>query len=107
MDGYFKIKSCPDTWDIEVQFKPLLIFVCLPYVSSNPRIKDQKQLLDELHGHLPGKDMSEISSEQRGRFLRELLESARKICPGVLGSLVPALSQASWQDGVPHRLAAV
>jgi hypothetical protein len=100
-DGYFKIKSCLDTWDIGVQFEPLLIFVRLPFVSANPRIKDQKQLLDELHGHLSGKDMPEIPSGQQGCLLRELLESARTICP-VPGSLVPTLSSACWQDGVPH-----
>jgi hypothetical protein len=89
-DGYFKIKKCPDTWYIDVQFEPLLICVCLPYVSSNPRNQDRKQLLDELHGHLPGKDMLEISSGHRGSLLRELLESARTICP-MPGSLVPPL----------------
>jgi hypothetical protein len=62
MDGCFKIKNFPDTWNIGVQFEPLLICVCLPYVYYNPRIRDQKQLLDELRGGLPRKYMPETSS---------------------------------------------
>jgi hypothetical protein len=33
-DGYFKIQDSPDLWDLLAQFEPLLIFVCLPFVSS-------------------------------------------------------------------------
>jgi hypothetical protein len=80
-DGYFKIKDCPDTLDLSVQFKPILIFVCLPYVSSNPRLVERKQLLDEFQGYLPGKDMPEISARRRGNLLRKLLESARELSP--------------------------
>jgi hypothetical protein len=80
-DGYFKIKDCPDTWDLSVQFEPILIFVCMPYVSPNPRLVKRKQLLDEFQGSLPGKDMPEISAGRRGNLLRKLLESARELCP--------------------------
>jgi hypothetical protein len=80
-DGYFKIKDCPDTWDLSVQFEPILIFVCMPYVSSNPRLVKRKQLFDEFQGALPGKDMPEISAGRRGNLLRKLLESAWEIFP--------------------------
>jgi hypothetical protein len=97
-DGYlFRIKNCPDTWDITVQFEPLLIFVCLPFVSSNPRLDDREQLLGKLQGSLPGKKMPEISGRKRGRILRKFLESAREICP-LPGSLVPPVSKASRKD---------
>jgi hypothetical protein len=80
-DGYFKIKDFPETWDLSVQFEPILIFVCLPYVSLNPRLVERKQLLDEFQGALPGKGMPEISAGRRGDLLRKLLESARELCP--------------------------
>jgi hypothetical protein len=47
-DGYFKIGSCKDVWEISAQFEPLLIFVCLPYVSHIPRLEEREKLLAEL-----------------------------------------------------------
>jgi hypothetical protein len=76
---YFKL-DCPFVWDIKTQFEPLLIYVCLPYVSSRPRLSERGKLLDEFRGALPKADMPPLSA-RRGRIvLRKLLFSARQLC---------------------------
>jgi hypothetical protein len=80
-DGNFTIKNCKDAWEILAQSEPLLIFVCLPYVSHRPRLEERQELLVTFQGALPGKDMPDISSGEQGRLLRELLVSARSFAP--------------------------
>jgi hypothetical protein len=81
-DSNFTIKNRKDAWEILAQFEPLVIFACLPYVSHIPRLQERQELLAKFQGALPGKDMPDIiSSGERGRLLRELLELARKLCP--------------------------
>jgi hypothetical protein len=79
-DGYFKL-DCPFVWDLRTHFEPVLIYVCLPYVSSRPRLSERGKLLDEFRGALPKADMPPLSA-RRGRIvLRKLLLKARELCP--------------------------
>jgi hypothetical protein len=96
-DGYFKIKDSPGLWELSAQFEPVLIFVCLPYVSHRPQLERQAELLDELQRNLPGAKMPPISARRRGRLLRKILESARELC-SLPGSLVPRLSKRKRGD---------
>jgi hypothetical protein len=38
-DGYFQL-NCPYLWDLKTHFEPLLIYVCLPYRSGKPRLRN-------------------------------------------------------------------
>jgi hypothetical protein len=98
-DGYFKIGNCSDVWEISAQFEPLLIFVCLPYVSHSPRLEEREKLLAELRGALPKKGMPEISPGERGRVLRKLLESARALCP-LPWHMVPPVFEDNWSSEI-------
>jgi hypothetical protein len=95
-DGYFKIQDSPDIWDMSAQFEPLLIFVCLPFVSFRPALERRKELLDEFQRALPGGDMPPLSPWKRGHLLRKLLGSAREVCP-LPGSLVPTVFKTKRQ----------
>jgi hypothetical protein len=78
-EGYFKL-DCPFVWDIKTQFEPVLIYVCLLYVLSRPRLSERGKLLDEFRGALPKADMPPLSV-RRGRIvLRKLLFAARQLC---------------------------
>jgi hypothetical protein len=79
-DCYFKL-DCPAVWDLRTHFEPVLIYVCLPYVSSRPRLSERGKLLDEFRGALPKANMPP-SAARRGRsVLGQLLLKARELCP--------------------------
>jgi hypothetical protein len=91
-DEYFKIQDSPNVRELTAQFEPLLIFVCLPYVSHSPKLEQRAELLDEFQRSLQGEDLQSVSVRERGRVLRKLLESARALCP-LSGSVVPLMSK--------------
>jgi hypothetical protein len=86
-DGYFKL-DCQFVWDLKDQFEPVLIYVCLPYVSSRPRLSERGELLDEFRGALPKGDMPSLSARRGWIVLRKLSLDARKLCSMPRG-LVP------------------
>jgi hypothetical protein len=76
-DGYFKL-DCPFVWDLKNQFEPVLIYVCLPYISCRPRLTKQGELLDKFLALLPKAGMLSLSARQgwgmkRGSFVSWLL----------------------------------
>lgn len=79
-DGYFKL-DCPFVWDLKTHFEPVLIYVCLPYVSSRPRLVERSKLLDEFRGALPKAGMPPLSARGGRVVLRKLLLAARQLCP--------------------------
>jgi hypothetical protein len=85
-DMYFKIKDCSEVWDLSTQFEPLLIFVCLPYVTYRPKLEERQELLDEFRGGLPGEELPEISS---GTY-----------CP-LRGGMVPTVLHTNGDHVVP------
>jgi hypothetical protein len=48
-DFYFRVGS-EQVWPLKEHFEPLLIFVCLLYCSSLPRLAEKGLLLEELRG---------------------------------------------------------
>ena len=71
-DFYFRLDS-DKVWPLKEHFEPLLIFVCLPYSSSAPRLAEKNLLLEELRGALLRSKLPEIPEVQRWNFLRKLL----------------------------------
>ena len=69
-----------EVWDIETQFEPLLMFVCLPYRSHSPKIEAQAKLLDGFRGDLLGAAMRETSDRRKRHILRKFLFQARSLC---------------------------
>jgi hypothetical protein len=78
-DFYFRLDS-DKVWPLKEHFEPLLIFVCLPYSSSAPRLSEKNLLLEELRGALLRSKLPEIPEVQRWNFLRKLLRRARALC---------------------------
>jgi hypothetical protein len=103
-DMYFKIKDCSEVWELSTQFEPLLIFVCLPYVTYMPKLKERQELLDEFQGGLPREEFPEISSGTRRTILCKLLESERKLCP-LPGGMVPTVLHTNGDHVVPGNWA--
>jgi hypothetical protein len=68
-------------WNVKTHFKPLLLFICLPYRTDSPRLGDQKALLDELQRTLLQADVSDLPDEYRGSLLHKFLLRARSLCP--------------------------
>jgi hypothetical protein len=79
-DGYFKL-DCHALWDLKYHFEPLLIYFCLPYVSSRPKLLERAKLLDEFRGALPTAEMPPLSASRGRALLRKLLLGARELCP--------------------------
>ena len=79
-DAYFRVRVGSDLWPAS-EHEPLLIFVCLPFVSSSPGLVARAALVAELSGVLPERHVWEGSAEREGDFLCKLLCKARKICP--------------------------
>jgi hypothetical protein len=78
-DFYFKI-DWTELWPLTTHFEPVLIFVCLPYVSHRPNFVRVNQLLDRFRGTMLKDSLSEISPRGRRDFLRQLLVDSRKLC---------------------------
>jgi hypothetical protein len=79
-DFYFVV-DWPEVWPLKEHFEPLLIFVCLPYYSSSPRLIDRNGLLEEFQRDLLGERVREISGARRQDILRKLLKRARAFSP--------------------------
>jgi hypothetical protein len=78
-DFYFRMDS-NKVWPLKAHFEPLLIFVCLPYSSSSPRLAKKGLLLEELQGTVLRNKLPEVPEVQRWNILRKLLRRARSLC---------------------------
>jgi hypothetical protein len=44
-DGYARLDDT-EVWDVSSHYyEPLLIFICLPYCSENPKLEERRKLL--------------------------------------------------------------
>lgn len=77
-DYVFELTQGP--WDIEEFYEPLLIFLCFPYRSHDPKHQEKRRLLDQ-YGWALHQGMREISPSHRGHMLRKLLVAARNLSP--------------------------
>jgi hypothetical protein len=71
--------SLPSLWDLESQFEPLLIFVCLPFLPHRPDFDQRKGHCEGLRRILQPDDLSETDPEVQGNLLRKLLLQARTV----------------------------
>ena len=71
--------SLPSLWNMEAQFEPLLIFVCLPFLPHRPDFEQRKSHCEGLRRILQPEDLSEDDPETQGNLLRQLLFQARTI----------------------------
>jgi hypothetical protein len=78
-DFYFKV-DWADIWPLKEHFEPVLIFVCLPYLSHRPDFNGINSLLDRFRGAVLQENMSALSTRKRGDILRKLLEQTRALC---------------------------
>jgi hypothetical protein len=79
-DFYFRV-DWPEVWPLKGYFEPLLIFVCLPFRSSSPRLPERDALLEEFRRDLLGDGVREVSPGRRRHLLCKLLKRARALCP--------------------------
>jgi hypothetical protein len=79
-DFYFKI-DWEDIWPLREHYEPVLIFVCLPYLSHRPDFNGINSLLDRFRGAVLQENMSSISTCKRRDILRKLFNQTRSLCP--------------------------
>ena len=65
--------SWSDVWSLDVQHEPLICFVCLPFALSSPNLTQRREVLGNMEGLL-------FLTVKRD-ILRQLLSSARSLCP--------------------------
>ena len=71
--------ALPSLWDMEAQFEPLLIFVCLPSLPHRPDFEQRESHCKGLRRILQPEDLSEADPEIQGDLLRQLLLQARTV----------------------------
>jgi hypothetical protein len=76
---YFKIPAGACSLWGAAQYKPVLIFVCLPFATSSPKFDIRQGLLEDFHGFMLKKGLWQ-GFGKRGGLLRELLIRARQLC---------------------------
>jgi hypothetical protein len=79
-DGYSRLEDS-EVWDIKHHFEPLLIYLCLPFCSSNPKFQERIRILERFRRALYEQRLPETPSLRRRDILRQLLCDARKLCP--------------------------
>ena len=79
-DGYAKLDD-PEVWNLSCQFEPLLIYVCLPFHSENPKLQERGRILDRISRTLSKPTLPSTPTGRRRDLLRQFLCDARKLCP--------------------------
>ena len=77
-DCYFTLHS-ETLWPLDVQFEPLLIFICLPYLPHRPLLRERADLCARLCGNMLKSDLPEGDHVRKRDFLRQLLIQARSL----------------------------
>lgn len=70
-----------DLWPMGRHFEPLLIFVCLPYRSWEPKFSERESVVEELSRIMQAEGLRESSGKRRRNLLRKLFCKARSLCP--------------------------
>ena len=68
-----------DIWNIDTFFEPVLMFVCLPLISHDPKLALRERILGEMHRVMLGERMQEVPEVQRRNLLCKLLIQAREL----------------------------
>ena len=71
--------ALPSLWNLEEQFEPLLIFVCLPFLPHRPDFEQRESHRQGLHRILQPEELSQEDPEIQGDLLRQLLLRARTV----------------------------
>jgi hypothetical protein len=79
-DGYSRLGDA-EVWDLTHHYEPLLIFLCLPFRSENPKLQERGRLMDRFKRALYEEWVPPISSVRRRDILRQLFCDARRLCP--------------------------
>ena len=75
-DCHFLVDS-PDIWDLDEQYEPLLVFLCLPFISREPNLNGRKEYLEQFQREVCTPEMSQLGSPGSRRLLRKFLNKAR------------------------------
>ena len=51
-------------WPLSEQFEPLLVFVCLPYISERPKHEKRAKLLEDFHRFMLRNELSKVPEVQ-------------------------------------------
>jgi hypothetical protein len=78
-DFYFKISAGACSLWGAAQYKPILIFVCLPFLLSSPNFAIRDRLLEKFRRSMLREGLWQ-GSGKRGGILRQLLIQARALC---------------------------
>lgn len=78
IDFYFRL-DCPELWDLEVQFEPLLIFCALPFLPHRPNFEAKADLVKRFQRLLLSDGVQRIHSSASRSVLRKLFLQARAL----------------------------
>ena len=78
-DCYFRIPPGCSLWG-KIQYEPVLIFVCLPFVVHRPNLSAKSKLLEDFRRAMLQDDLWQVSDERGGTVLRKFLQQARSFC---------------------------
>ena len=79
-DFYFKL-DWTDCWDESEHHEPLLCFVFLPFLLSEPHLKRRRNLLADMERLLSKANLSQVGNATKWHILRQLLLRAWGLCP--------------------------
>jgi hypothetical protein len=79
-DGSSRLED-KTVWDLTHHYEPILIYLCLPFHSSNPKLEERGRLLERFRRTLYEQRVPETSTIRRRDILRQLFREARKLCP--------------------------
>jgi MarR-like DNA-binding transcriptional regulator SgrR of sgrS sRNA len=80
LDGYAKLDNI-EVWNLNDQFEPLLIYLCLPFHSKDPKQKERSNLLAQIQWTLLEQPVPALCSSQWRNLLVKLLRKVRELCP--------------------------
>jgi hypothetical protein len=79
-DGYSRLED-KEVWNLTRHYEPLLIFLCLPFRSADPKLQERSRLVDRFKRAMYDQRVPEIPSARRRDILCQLFCDARRLCP--------------------------
>ena len=68
-----------DIWDLKIHFEPVLMFVCLPVITHNPKLDLRERLLGKMRRHMLEEGLQSVPEVQQRNILCKLLIQAREL----------------------------
>jgi hypothetical protein len=78
-DEYAKLDN-HEVWNLSNQFEPLLIYLCLPFHSDNPKLQERRRLLDRISWTLSEHTVRLTCLGRRQDNLCQLLCNVQRLC---------------------------